>query len=911
MLPPRVRRVFRLPLHRADLAEADTDDEIRSHLELRTAALKARGMSAEEAEAEALRRFGRLSEARAELQAAARRRERRLAFLETIEELRRDVSYALRQLKASPGFTIAVVLTFALGIGANAAMFGIIDRLLLAGPEHVREPKRLMRLYRTDVTSQGPSTNAYLGYAAYRAMRDRTPSLEGIAAYSVSDATLGRGVEAREVREGHITPSFFPLLGVNPAIGRFINEDEDRPGNPARVAVLGHSLWRTQFAGDTGVIGKPILLSDELYTVIGVAPERFTGVQLERVDVWIPMSIRGTRVHPDWVATWDAVWLRVIGRLASGATAERASQEAGAAIRAAYNGRDPDLPNAGWSFLPIRYTDRGAEPTEIAVSRWLTGVATIVLLIVCANVVNLLLARGVRREREIAVRLALGASRGRVARLVLAQTIALALAGGLAGLVVARWGGQFVRATLLPNVVWQESPLDGHVLAFMLMASMIVGVLIGLIPALHAGRLDLNASLKLGVREGGGRRARLRKALTIVQTALSVVLLVGTGLFVQSLRRVASLEHGFEPERVLAVAIHWPNPNILRATGQDADRQRARENLFYDVALERIRQLPSVDQASIAIGTPLHGSFSNALRVAGWDSLPRAPGGGSFPDISAVTSDYFATVGTKLLRGRVFTPHDRAGSARVAVVNETMAHTLWPGREPIGQCLFILREPCSRVVGVVEDARRSSLEEDAAMHYYVPLGQEVGMGGKTILVRPRAPAGSRGFREVASALRAELLSIEPTLGYIDIKTLLEELDWQIRPWRLGATMFGVFGGLALVVAAVGLYSVVAYGAEQRKHELAVRLAHGAPRSRVVGLVLREGLTSAVVGLAIGIAISLAAGPFIQPLLFHVAASDQQVLTLVGFMLLSVAAAAAMIPSLRAGRTDPVEALRAE
>lgn len=913
MLPPNVRRVFRLPLHRRDIAEEHADDEIRAHLEMRTEALMARGMSPDEAKAEALRRFGSLPEASAKMHEAARRRECRLALIERADELRRDLSYAVRQLRASPGFTAAVVLTFALGIGANAAMFGIIDRLLLRGPAHVRDPERVMRFYyTTDVPGEGSRTSDRLGYAAFRALRGRTPSLEAVAAYSYGDVTLGRGVDAREIKEGHATSTFFPLLGARPYLGRFFQPDEDQPGNPQYVAVLGYSLWRTHFGADSGIVGKTIVLEHEPYVVIGVAPDGFTGAGLSRVDVWIPMSIRGVRIHPDWTGTWDATWLGIIGRLPPGVVPERASQEVTAAIRAAYDGHDPAMPNLRGSFRPIRVGDEGKEPAELAVSRWLTGVAVIVLLIVCANVANLLLARGVRREREIAVRLALGASGGRVARLLLVESVLLALMGGAAGLVVAHEGGQIVRLLLLPDVAWHESPVHGRVLAFTAIASTVVGILIGLVPAMQAGRLDLNASLKAGVREGGGRRARLRTALTVAQAALSAVLLVGAGLFVRSLRNVASLPHGLEPERVFAVVIHWPNPNVMRLAGKDTDRERARETAFYDAALERVRQLPGVERASIAAGTiPFHGRLSMGLDLPGRDSTPTLQGGGSYPYVSAVTSDHFATVGTRLRRGRAFTPQDRAGSERVAVVNETMARTLWPGGDAIGQCLIIMRQPCSRVVGVVEDARLSSLDEQAAMHYYIPLGQEGGMGGRNILVRPLAPPGSRAFRQVATAVRADLLRMEPNLGYIDIETLQQALGGQIRPWRLGATMFGIFGGLALIVAAVGLYSVVAYNVEQRRHELGVRLALGAQRAAIVRLILRDGIAAAVIGLAIGLGLALAGGRFIEPLLFQVAPDDPVVLGIVGATLLSVAGAAALVPALRGVRVDPVEALRAE
>jgi predicted permease len=909
MLPPRVRRVFRLPLHRSDLAEAHTDDEIRAHLEMRAEALMARGMSPQEAEAEALRRFGSLPDARTELHAAARRRERRLGVIERTEELRRDIGYAIRQLRASPGFTAAVVLTFAIGIGANAAMFGIIDRLLLRGPAHVREPERVVRFYYSvDNPGRGAFTGSYLGFVAYRALKDGMRSLDGIAAYSASDATLGRGAEAVEIREGNATADLFPLLGVRPHLGRFFGADEDRPGAAQRVTVLGYELWRTRFGGDSSVLGRTTAIGDDPYVIIGVAPKGFTGAELQRVDVWIPMSIRGARIHPEWSTTWHAQWLQIIARLAPGMGAEQASEEATATLLSAYDGDDPGMRHARGSFRPIRFGGSGAEPAEVAVSRWITGVAVILLLIVCANIANLLLARALRREREIAVRLALGAAAGRIGRLLLAEALLLASLGALVGLAVAHWGGRVVRIVLLPDVAWSASPIDGRVLVFTATAAAICGILIGLVPAIQASRLDLNSGLKSGVREGGGRRSRLRTSLTVAQAALSALLLVGAGLFVRSLRNVDAVHHGIELDRVLVVGIHWPQ---IPASASEAEwgPRRLRQKAFYDQALERLHRLPEVQRASVAIGTPFHGGFSLPTSVPGLDSIPVLPGGG--PWVSAVTSDHLATVGTRLLRGRAFTPQDRAGSERVVVVNETMAERLWPGEEALGKCVIIMRESCSRVVGVVEDARRWALEEPRAMQYYVPLGQEESIGGANILVRPRCGEAADCRRRTAKVVRAELLRMDPNLGYIDIAPLAQGLESQVRPWRLGATMFGIFGGLALLVAAVGLYSVIAYGVAQRRHELGVRAALGAQRGAIVRLILRQGLAATGIGVAIGLAIALAAGRYIEPLLFHVPADDPIVLGIVAVSLLGVAAAATIVPALRGARSDPMQALRAE
>jgi predicted permease len=909
MLPPRVRRAFRLSLHRSDHAETDTDDEIRGHLEMRVAALVARGMSPTQAEAEALRRFGSLPGAREKLQQAARRRERRLSLFERADELRRDMGYAVRQLRASPGFTLAVVLTFAIGMGANAAMFGIIDRLLLRGPAHVREPERLARFYYSvEEPGRGLFTGSHLGYVAYSALKDHVRSLDGVAAYSANEATLGRGAEALKIQEGHATADFFPLLGVQSHLGRFFVAEEDRPGSGQHVVVLSYALWRSRFGGDSAVLGRTISIGDEPYVVVGVAPKDFTGVEMQRVDLWIPMTVRGPRIHPEWSTTWNARWLQIIGRLGSGVRPESAAEEATARLLSAYDGDDPGMRLARGSFRAIGFDVRGGEPPQVAVARWLTGVAVVLLLIVCANIANLLLARALRRGREIAVRLALGAGVSRIVRMLLAESFLLAALGAVAGLAAADWGGQLIRVALLPDVPWGDSAIDARVLAFTAIAAVISAVLVGLVPAFQASRLDLTGGLKAGAREGGGRRTGLRGLLTVAQAALSAVLLVGAGLFVRSLRNVDAVHHGIELDRVLVADIHWPNLPAS-AVEADWDRLRARKNAFYQVALERIQRLPGVERASVAIGTPFHGGLSLGIAVPGLDSIPAMPGGG--PWVSAVSSDHFTTVGTRVLRGRGFTPADRAGSERVMVVNETMAERLWPQEDPLGKCVKVMSEPCARVVGVVEDARRSALDEPRAMQYYVPLGQQTSIGGATILIRPRCGEAARCAVRMADLVRSELLRIDPTLGFIDVAPLERGLELQVRPWRLGATMFGIFGAIALVVAALGLYSVIAYGVAQRSHELGVRVALGAQRRAIVWLILRQGMVAAAMGVAIGLTMALVAAPFLQPLLFRVPADDPVVFGLVAMTLLAVAVGATILPALRGARSDPMRALQAE
>jgi predicted permease len=878
--------------------DREMEEEMRHHLELRAAELAHEGMSEGEARDAARRRFGNRT-----LLQEQRRSAVGLMWLQTLGQ---DGRYVLRSLCHSPGFATMVVLTLGLGIGANAAMFGIVDRLLLRGPEHVVEPERVVRVY---VTHRNPAgreeTRSATGYALYAALRDHAGAFERVAAYSKRDATTGRGAGASELRVALVTWDFFPLLGVRPALGRFFGRDEDRPPQGENVVVLDGGYWERAFGADSGVLGRTLDINGSPFTIVGVAPKGFTGAELERRDAWVPVSARASPPpHPDWPTTWNAEWLDVIGRLKPGVTPRRAGADATAAHQRAYAGPPGDaFARATLSVAPLRYTGERKESTEVAISRWLVGVAAVVLLVACANAGNLALARVLRRRREVAVRLALGISRGRLVRLLLAESVFLSLAGGAMGLVLALVGGRFIRDVLLPDVLWTASPVDARVLVVTAVAALATGVLVGLVPALQGSRPDLTAALKAGAREGGVQRSRLRGALTVTQAALSVVLLVGAGLFVRSLSKIQALRIGIEPDRVLAVEVAWPNDP--RIPHEEAERLGARRKALYERTLERLRQLPGIEHASLAIGSPFRSSFGVGLSVPGLDSLPRLPGGG--PWVSVVTSDYFRTVGTRVLRGRVFTPADGPTSARVAVVSEAMARTLWPDGSAIGRCLLLNDAPCSRVVGVVEDARRwQLLHEEPAMQYYIPFGQEGGISGTTLLVRPVGEAV-----KMIGTVRRELQQLEPAVGYISVQTLQEIINPQIRPWRLGATMFTAFGGLALLVAAIGIYSLIAYLVAQRTHELGVRMALGARAPDIVRLIMSRGIAPAMFGLALGVALALTLGRFVEPLLFQTSPRDLGVFVIVTATLLAFAVLASLVPTWRATRVDPLVALRTE
>ena len=882
-----------------DRYDREMADEMDFHLSLREAEHRHEGMTAEDARAAARLRFGNRTSIE-ELRRTA-------VGLPTLDTLGQDLGYVLRAIRHAPGFSAMVVLTLGLGLGANAAMFGIIDRLLLRGPAHVVDADRVVRVYATEKTPDGAeSTSGTLGYALYTHLRENTRDFVDLAVVARTEVTVGRGAETHRAMIGRASWNLFPLLGVKPVVGRFFSADEDRPPQGENVVVLEEGYWQRTFAGDRNIVGKTMVMGGITYTIVGVAPRGFTGVQLERRDAWVPISLTYWGPGPSWVTGWNNSWLQIIGRLRPGVSAADASRRATEAHQRSFDGpANHSMRSATLSIAPLRFDSRGQETTEARVSRWLVAVALIVLLIACANVANLFLARAARRRREVAVRLALGIGRGRLIRLLVAESLVLGLIGGVAGLAIAYAGGRFVRGVLLPNVAWTDAPVDLRVFIVTALAAILTGVIVGLVPAMQGTRLELARTLKSGVRDGGNARSPLRTALTVIQAALSVVLLVGAGLFVRSLSNAVALELGLDPDRILLVAFDWPTVPGQSQEARDLERQRQAH--FYEEALARVRSVGGVEHAAIVVGTPFRSAMSlGRLRVAGRDSLPKLAGGGPF--IRAVSDDYFTTAGTRVLRGRAFTAGDVAASQRVVVVNETMARTVWPNRDPIGECLLMDSMPCSHVIGVVEDARRFGLREEPAMQYYIPIGQEraLGFGGRTMLVRPRGDPLA-----MIEPLRAELRRLAPGLGYISVQRLQDDVDPQLRPWRLGATMFGVFGGLAMLVAAIGLYSVISYLVTQRRHELAVRIAIGAESSDIVRLVVRHGLGLALAGVAIGMLIALAGARWVAPLLFETSPRDPVVYGLVAVVLVTATLLATALPAWRASRTDPIEVLRSD
>ncbi|MFN2566362.1 MAG: ADOP family duplicated permease [Gemmatimonadaceae bacterium] len=903
MIRPGVRRFFRLAVWRRRLRAGEVDDEIRFHLEQRAEQLvREQGFTPTAARAEALRLFGGLNDARRRLMAAARQREEHMRRAELIDTVRQDLTYAVRQLRRSPGFALAAVITLALGIGANATMFGIIDRLLLRPPAHVADPARVLSFSYVRTLDGTTDDQEVFSYPLYRDLR-QTRAFEHVAAYSRTSLALGRGADARSVRGMRVSASYFATLGVRPALGRlFLPEDDGNPVAPP-VAVLGYGFWQSYFGGDRDVIGRGLALGDGRYTVIGVAPERFVGLGQSAVDVWVPLT---AGVPAEVVANWhkgrQAFWLRVIGRLRPGVTPAVAQTEASAAIRAGDRRagvsatwiaeRNP--PVAVRSALPRHAR---ADDPDAKVSLLLGAVSLLVLLLACANVANLLLARGIRRRREIAVRLALGVGRGRLLRFLVLESLVLASLGGAAAVLVARWGGELVRRVLFAGIEWVDSPVDARVLGYTALAALATGLLAGLAPALQASSPRLTAALKEGAREGRAHRAPARRALLLVQAALTVVLLVGTGLFVRSLRRIEALPLGMDVDRVLVATLSLSGTSYKPPEVEEIYRR------LEDAA----RAMPGVRSAAIGTSLPFATAWAEEVRVPGRDSLPLTKAGG--PYFNAVSPEFFDAVGTRVLRGRGFTTADRGGRQRIAVVNETLARLWWPNESPLGKCMKIGGDtmPCSEIVGVVENARRFQLLEDESAQFFIPIEHAPAyLQPGALFVRP-----VRDPDTFVGPLRRRLQSAVPNLPYVSVEPFRDQVSPQTRSWRLGAMMFGAFGALALVLAAVGLYGVLAYDVSQRMHEMGVRVALGAQGRDVARLVVGEGLQVVLVGGAIGYGIAVAAGRFVEPLLFRTSPREPVVFAVVGVVVLVVSVIATLIPASRAGRADPVVALRAE
>ena len=828
------------------------------------------------------------------------------AAMNALEDAAQDARYAVRGWRLQPGFALAIIGTLALGVGANSTMFSVVDRLLFRPPAYLIASERSHHVYFARVVNGTESIGQAYPYQRFVDLAGTAKTMDVIAAYAARRLAVGPAETARETTVGAASASLWQLFDARPVIGRFFTADEDRDPNGARVAVLSYGYWQSQYAGSPSVLGTTIVITPARYTIIGVAPPGFVGVERETPSVFIPMALAAVdEFGQRWTegrTSYALSWLEIYGRRKAGVTIESATADLSTAYRESYRRQlslEPQFTAPievarPRMFLSSMLTERGPRPTAVArVATWLFGVTAVVLLIACANIGNLLLARSLHRRREIAIRLALGVTRGRLVRHLLIESMALAILGGLAGLLLAEWGGQFLRTFLLSDVEWQRTITDRRTVLFALIATVVVGVAAGIVPVLQAERCDVIASLKAGARDGHGRRSRLRSALMLAQVTLSVLLLIGAGLFMRSVDRVASLRLGYDADRLLAVDLRMRNTTI-----DSAGRAALRRAL-----LERAERNPIVQSATLACSAPFSGTCTQSVFVAGVDSTQRL---GEF--VTQIASPrYFETVGTRVLRGRGIVAEDRAGDPLVAVVSEAMALALWPGQDPLGKCFRTGSDtaPCRTVVGVAENVRQERITDDAGFEYYISAVQDGEHRGR-LFVRVRGDP-----RLVSEPVRRDLASVMPSSAYLVVRPMSQIVGNVTRSWRLGAVMFAAFGALALVVAMIGLYSVIAYSVAQRRQEVGVRIALGARVGDVVRLIVFDGLRIVMVGVALGIALAVVTGQWLGPLLFQVSPRDPVVFAVVALVLVGVALVASGLPAIRASRVDPATSLRAD
>jgi len=825
-----------------------------------------------------------------------------------MDSLFQDLRYAARSLARTPVLAVAAVLTLGIGIGANSAMFGVVDRLFFRPPALVKDPSRVRAVDFTVTSRTFGTYTAPLGtYPRLVDFQRRAHSFAGVAAYAGHQFSLGTGEQAQRVDAMLVSAQFFTVAGIRPVLGRFFSDSENSAAQAAHVAVISSEFWHRQFGGAPSVLGTTLQLGRSSYTVVGIAPPKFGGFEMHVPDVWMPMGAAAPEALWNHVLTCDGCyWFGgVVGRLAPNVTVAQAAAEATALYRnyVPAQGKPQDSDSTATARLSsLNQAMVGEGPTG-PLSIWLAAVCGIVLLIACANVANLLLARAVQRRREIALRVALGSSRGRLIRQLFVESALLAVLGGAAAVLVAMWAGPVLRAAIISQANAADA-VDTRMLIFTAAGALVTAVLAGVAPALHAMTPDISGALKSGAREGHFQRSFTRTGLLVGQVALTLVLLTGAGLFVATLRHVQGLRLGFDADRLIVASVDLDGMGLKKPAILD----------MYRRIQNRVAQVPGVTSASLSIGTPFQSSWAIGLKVPGRDSLPSVKTGG--PYIDAVTPEYFRTMGTAIRQGRSFTDADTWGAEHVAIVNETFAKMVWPGESALGKCLLIGGDEekkqtpaCTLVVGVAEDSRRSDVREETNLQYYVPLAQSDSLfsdGPSSLLVRTVGAS-----RDYEANVRRAVQATDPSLPFPSVSPMPQLFANRLRPWRLGSSLFSLFGGLGLLLSAIGLYGVLSYMVSQRTSELGIRVALGAARRDLLTMIVSQGLKVTAIGLAIGVVGSLVAGKALNSLLYGVSSHDPVVLTLVTVVLVLVATLASYFPALRATRVDPMAALRHE
>ena len=812
-----------------------------------------------------------------------------------MQTLWQDVRYGARMMTKNPGFSLVAIVALALGIGANSAIFSVINAVLLR-PLPFAEPERLVTVGNTDL-KQG--TNEFFltwpDFADYRAMNQ---SFQTLAGFDERDVTLTGTGEAARLHGAMVTSDLFPMLGVGPQIGRAFTAEEEKPGT--HVVLLSHGLWQRRFNADPNVVGRAVGINGRSYTVAGVMPAGFAfPLGAEPVELWINAGVDGEGGAPLMKQRGNH-YLEVLGRLKPGVTLAQAQAEIGR-IAANLGQQYPDT-NSAFGGIAVPFYQRVTGDARLALLV-LLGAVGCVLLIACANVANLLLARASARRREIAIRAALGAGRGRVVRQLLTESVLLSLCGGVAGMMLALWGTEVLLAMVpkgLPRAA--EASLDGRVLGFTLLISLLTGMLFGLAPAWQSLRTDLNDTLREGGRGGDGRGSRVRSALIVSEVAVAFLLLVCAGLLINSFWRLRQVNPGFDPKSVLSFRVSLPGTQYDKPEKVEA---------FYQQLSSRIQAMPGVVSVSGVNPLPLSGNNAGVgFAIEGQPTDPGRP----FPYdtyLRVIRPDYFQTMKIQLVAGRDFNERDKLESTPAAIINESLAKRYFPNQNPLGRRInpsfgvdgrgVLWRE----IVGVVKDVHHASLSEDSDAEVYVAHTQAP---WNTITVVART---SINPSSLIQSVRNEVRSLNPDLPVYDIRTLEDRISLTVAQPRFQMLLLTIFAGIALLLTAVGLYGVLAYNVAQRTQEIGIRMALGASAGKVRAMVVRQGMTLALAGIGLGLIASFAATRLLASLLFGVTATDPLTFALIGLAMLLIALAACWIPARRATKVDPMIALRYE
>ena len=798
-----------------------------------------------------------------------------------------DLRYGLRSLIKQPFFTVIALVTLALGIGANSAIFSVVNAVVLR-PLPYPDADRLVKL--SQMKRNDPGDSGSVSYPNFKDWRAQAESFEQMTAIQSNDYTLKVGDVAERVFGMGVSADFFPMLKVTPVLGRVFDSEEEKPGN--QITLISHALWQSRFGSDPNIIGQTVSIDAKPYAIIGVMPSGFDfPPQEEQAELWLPISL-----SEDFLNERGASFLTVAGRLKEGISIEQAQSEMNA-IAGRLAEQYPE-PNEGKG---IRVSSLHEEVIgDIRLALWvLLGAVAFVLAIACANVANLLLARASARQKEIAIRSALGASRFRIIRQLMTESLLLALTGGGLGLVLALWGIDLLVA-LSPEDIprLQEISLDGRVTVFTLVVSLVTGLIFGLAPALQVSKLDLNETLKEGARGASSslRRNRARSLFVVAQVAFALVLLICAALMLRSFQRLQNVDPGFKADDVLTMDIMLPDSKYTEPEQWSG---------FYDRLLERVTTLPGVESAGAITTLPLGGSnITMGFEVEGRPPASRADSDSA--NYRAISHDYFRAVGIPVLRGRAFNERDDDKAPKVIIINETFARLYFPGEDPTGKRIKAdYNEIVAEVVGVVGDVKHKKLQADSEAEMYLPY-QQTPWWFMSLAVRTRSDSSG-----IAAGVKNSVASIDKDIPVYNVKMMREYLKKTVSQPRFNMLLLGLFAAVATLLAAVGIYGVISYSVTERTREIGIRQAMGATRGDVLSLIFRQTALLTATGIAVGLGAAFAFAQLMKSLLYEVSPTDPVSFALIPIFLAGVALGASFIPARRATRVDPMVALRYE